>query len=211
MILDRQQILSVQEDGIDWNGKPLVKDADYGPRTRWWHGISTLPCQRQLIVRTFLKYNGRKEDTGKPNRSEWLDEIQKPGGLGVGNPWCIAFISHVMRECSVDWPLYHMSAWAMIEWAKQNGRITENPLPGDLFAFLYNPEAIGFTPGHGGGILATNADWVCDADGNVGDSVCVGKRARQGLTFIRTVDSEDPPLTMPPLKDLTFLDGARTR
>lgn len=211
MILDREQVKEIQLRGIDWTGKKLKVDGDYGPKTQWWHGISTLPPMRQDLTCTALFYNGKKEDTGRPNRSLWLDEIQAPGGLGVGNPWCIAFVSYVMRSCNADWPIYHMSAYAMLQWAKAEGRITTDPLPGDIFAFLYDPTAKGFTPGHGGFVLAANEDWIADIDGNVGDSVKVGKRARQGLTFIRTVPDERPKLIMPPLTELTDLDGSRTR
>ncbi len=211
MTLDTEQIKQIQFGGVDWTGQRLRVDGNYGPKTQWWHGVSLLPHARRLAVLVALSHNGRKEDKGRPNRSEWLDKIQEPGGIGVGNPWCIAFVSNVMHECRVDWPLYHMSAYAMLEWAKANGRITTDPLPGDVFGFLYDTTAKGFTPGHGGFVLAANADWICDIDGNVGDSVKVGKRARQGLTFIRTVPDERIPLIMPPLTELPNLDGARTR
>lgn len=211
MTLDQQQIKFLQAGGIDWNGERLKVDGDYGPKTQWWHGISTLPELRIRVIKTALMHNGIKEDTGRPNRSTTIDRIQKPGGLGLGNPWCIAFVSAVLRDCSVSWPVYHMSAYELLKWAKAEGRITTEPLPGDLFAFLYDTKAVGFTPGHGGFVLGANEDWIADVDGNVGDSVKVGKRARQGLTFIRTVVDERIPLIMPPLKDLVNLDGARTR
>lgn len=213
MALSREEVIAIQKSGIDWTGAPLTPDGVWGARTAWWAGILTLPMQRQRLLHYSLglHHRGVKEDTGRPNRSPFLDTIQAPGGIGPGNPWCIALVSHVMRETGVDWPIYHMSAYELIRWAKASGRVTTSPLPGDAYAFLYNPEAVGFTPGHGGILTASNADWISVCDGNVGDSMRTGKRAAKGLTYIRTVPPSDTPLIMPPLKDLPNLDGARTR
>lgn len=212
MTLTTEQVKAIQRGGIDWFGVKLKEDGDYGPRTQWWDGILSLPLIRQQIIRTALKYNGTKEDAGRPNRSAQIDKWQNPGGLGVGNPWCIAFAMGVLREVGAcqDWP-YHTSAYEFMRWAGVNGLITRDPLPGDCFAFVYDLTAVGQTPGHGGIVLATDVDWMIDVDGNVGDSVVVGKRARDGITYIRTVPDVRHQFVMPPTKDFRNLDGARTR
>jgi hypothetical protein len=212
--MNSEQIKAIQagdgphRPGIDWNGKPLSIDGVWGPKTAWWAGILSLPVQRQNIVRIALSHNGKKEDAGRPNRSVWIDSIQKPAGIGVGNPWCALFLSNVLREAGLeDWP-YHAKVSYLIEWARKEGRITTSPLPGDIFGFLYN-EMEKDSPGHCGGVLASDALWQISVEGNVGDSVKVGKRARQGLTFIRTVPDVREVLAMPPLKDFVNLDGTR--
>jgi hypothetical protein len=207
--VNKEQIIKIQERGIDWNGKPLSHDGDIGPKTAWWIGIESLPETRQRIVRIALGHNGKTEDAGRPNRSVWIDEVQHPAGIGYGHPWCILFPSNVLRAAGLkDWP-YHAGAYAMIEWAKKEGLVTQSPLPGDIFAFTYNVNQA-YSPGHGGIVLAADALWEVSVEGNVGDSVKVGKRARSGLTFIRTVPDHREMLTMPVLKDLPNLDGTRS-
>lgn len=209
MTLDEEQIRHIQTTGIDWYGLPLVVDGKWGPKTAWWAGITTLPTLRQSIVQTVLKYKamGVKEEGGA-NHGPWVDKFLAPAKL-IGEPWCVSFTSYVLREVGMsDWP-YHTSAYGLINWAKQTGRVVKTPLPGDLFAFLHDSHAVGFTPGHGGTVLASDSNWIADCDGNVGNAVDVGKRAIQGLTFIRTVDDAAFPLTMP--TDLRMLDGSGTR
>lgn len=213
--MNKEQITALQRGdgpsrpGLDWNGKPLVVDGDWGPRTAWWAGIKTLPEDRETLIRELLSHNGKKEDDDRPNRSTWIDEIQRPGGVGVGNPWCAAFVSHCLKQTGAfpDWP-YHMKVAYMIEWAKRNGLITQSPLPGDIHAFLYNVNDKE-SPGHTGFYLAGDANWIVCCDGNAGNAVRVGKRARQGLIFIRTVPDSREVLAMPPLKELANLDGSR--
>lgn len=210
--LAHEQIIQIQTGGIDWNGVSLEVDGKWGDKTAWWAGILTLPFQRQKIIRTCLEYYHKdtREDAGRPNRSTVVDSFEKPAGL-LGEPWCVMFTSKVLRECFFDesvWP-YHTSAYGLLEWAKKTNRVVKDPLPGDLFAFLHldDPKH----SGHGGIVLAADALWIADCDGNVGDRVRVGRRARDGLTFIRTVDPVGPQLVMPPREKLDNLDGSRTR
>jgi hypothetical protein len=203
-------VKALQESGIDWFGEPLAVTGKVDARTEWWAGISSLPFQRQQIVRTALGYYQRrvKEDAGRPNRGKYVDLFTAPGKLGPGVPWCIAFTSFVLHvDCGMaDWP-YHMSAYKVIEWAKSEKRITDSPLPGDMFAFTYPDSPT--HEGHGGFVLAHNADWIVDCDGNVGDAVQVGRRASRGLTFIRTVDGAAGP-TMPDIGQFKMLDSTRS-
>jgi hypothetical protein len=208
-LLSREEVKAIQAGsdnvpGIDWFGEPLLVDGNWGPKTAWWAGIQQLEMTRQCIVRIALEHYRlkRSEDKGRPNRGGWVDEIVKPGGIGLGHPWCAAFVANVLQEAGADWPLYHMSAYKILEWAKATGRIVKDPLPGDVFAFMHNQ-----TEGHVGIVLACDLNWICDVDGNVGNKVSVGKRARDGLTFIRTVSNSRFPLVMPPTDKLLILDG----
>lgn len=204
---DNEDILEIQEGGIDYYGEPLKKDG-WGPRTAWWAGILSLPVQRRLIVCAALKYYklGIKDDGN--NRGHWPDEFLKPAGL-IGKPWCVAMTSYILRNeawfTEDVWP-YHTSTLKLIEWAEKNNRVVKEPLPGDLSCFMHNE-----TEGHTDINLATNKYWVLNVGGNLSNTVKVGKRARDGLTFIRTVDVEGSKLACPPLESVLNLDGTRTR
>jgi len=211
ILLTREQVEEIQRDprAVNWKGEKLKVDGDYGPQTQWWHGISVLHPQRVDIVCEMVSYHGKGEDSGTPNRAKWLDKIQEPANLTprYGNPWCVLLQSAILTKCKVkNWP-YFASAYELIRWARQHGLVTENPIPGDIYAFLYNPDAIGFTPGHCGGYLGGSPDWAIGLEGNVGNTTKTGKRARKGLIFIKTVEENTPPLIMPPLAGLPNLDG----
>lgn len=204
--MTKDEVIKVQTPGIDWFGQPLVVDGNAGPKTQWWAGILLLHPTRVQIIKTALEYYRRRVKETAPNRGDGVDEFQEPAGIGLGNPWCIAFTSFVLvNDCRLTWP-YHMSAYQLIAWAKATGRVVQDPLPGDLFAFLYPDSKT--KEGHGGIVLGSDASWIADVDGNVGNAVAVGKRARRGLTFVRTVDAV-PETTMPTLTDLLTLDSAR--
>jgi hypothetical protein len=206
--LSPEDILEIQDGGIDYYGKPLEKNG-WGPRTAWWYGILSLPVQRRLIVCKALQYyaSGKVVDDGN-NRGEWPDKFLKPAGL-IGEPWCVAMTSYILRnEAWFEedvWP-YHTSTLHLIEWARKHDRIVKEPLPGDLVAFMHND-----TEGHTEINLSTNINWVLDVGGNLSNTVKVGKRAKAGLTFIRTVDVEGSKLACPPLEGILNLDGTRTR
>lgn len=208
MTPDAITIRHLQETGINWYGEPLAIDNAYGPETQWWHAISQLEEKRVQIVKDGLVWYKQKtkEDAGKPNRGDRVDKFVQPGGVGLGVPWCIAFTSYVLKvQNGLEIP-YHMSAYALIEWATKHGRLTDDPKPGDRHAFLY-PDSKSHE-GHGGIVLGANADWILCVDGNCGDAVKVGTRARRGLKFISSFSDLHLP-TMPPVKDLIMLDGTR--
>ena len=208
VLLSNEEILQVQENGIDYFGKPLEKNG-WGPRTAWWYGILSLPEQRRRGIRRVLELyqSGKVYDDGN-NRGEWPDKVLKPAGL-IGLPWCVAFTSWILRnECWLDeseWP-YHTSTLHLLEWAEKHNRIVTEPLPLDIACFMHND-----TEGHTEFSLACNKNWTLDAGGNIGNKLQVGKRARAGLTFIRTIPVEPSPLACPPLEGILNLDGTKTR
>lgn len=204
------QIKDLQARGIDWTGMPLQQDGIMGEKTAWFQYLESLDRRREKIVRTALKYYQMpvKEDAGRPNRGFWVDKFQVPTGQPLGIPWCLCFVSAVMTEAGADWPVYHASAAGAMAWAGQAHRIVKDPLPGDCFVFLYPPESSLAGHGHGGIVLGSDGSWIADCDGNVGDSARVGFRAKAGLTFLRSLESEVQPV-MP--QGLERLDGHGTR
>lgn len=207
--MNNDQIKDLQARGIDWTGMTLQQDGVMGEKTAWFQYLESLDRRREKIVRTALKYFQMpvKEDAGRPNRGFWVDAFQKPTGLPPGMPWCLCFVSAVMTEAGADWPVYHASAASAMAWGASQHRIVKEPLPGDIFAFLYPPESSLAGHGHGGIVLGSDGSWIADCDGNVGDSVKVGFRAKAGLTFIRSLDLETSSV-MP--SGIPRLDGHST-
>lgn len=175
-----QELADLQASGMDWYGQRLARDGQYGPRSKWWNMITCLPQWRQDVVTTALGLyrEGAAETT--PNRGTQVDKFCQPGGI-IGSPWCIAFQSYVFRQCGLGLP-YHVSAFETIHWAKREDRVTNTPLPGDGYAFLYDQDAEGFTAGHGGIVLGTRFDLLAVCDGNVRNNIRVGSRPRLRMT-----------------------------
>jgi hypothetical protein len=126
-------------------------------------------------------------------------------------PWCIAYTSYVYRKAGVKLPKYFTSAWQLITWAEQNGKCVDDPLPGDLFALLH-PKKPGDTQwkGHGGIVLAKDAEFLYNCEGNVKNAVRVGRRAiKPEIKFIRMIDNLPEGLTVP--TGMMRIDGLTDR
>lgn len=217
--MTEEEIKSIQRGkpglpGIDWFGKPLLIDGDYGQRTQWWHWVTTFSDFRQRVLRRMLGYHagGLKETTGA-NRDPIIDKMQEPAGLTptYGHPWCVMFVSHCLREEGGDWPIYHAHTGEMLKWAAYENRITLRPKPGDIAAFLYEP-APHRTPGSGHSefVLCPFPNFTMDCGGNLGNMVRVGYRARPGLSFINIEPSApQAPTSLP--RGLLRLDGVADR
>lgn len=225
-MLTKEQVEAIQISGgtreapcgIDWEGELLSVDGDYGPRTQWWHYVSTTCNSVELrTLRIALGHvrNGVRDDGN--NRGLIVDGFMLPAGKKMlGKPWCIGAVSAVLRQAGADWPVYHVSTAAMLQWAAREGRILRAPRPGCAYGFLYPPDvakALGMEPGsgHGGIVTAapTSSPWVSVADGNVRDKYTAGMRAVAPLTFIATTVPVDVSPMLPP--GLPRLDGWRDR
>lgn len=209
-MLSIEQVKQIQKGGIDWTGQPLTVDGDYGPKTQWWHYVSSLSPLRRHFICQLLHFNALGVKDDGHNRGVWVDKFVEPSGFEPGVPWCIALQSFCLTHAGIDWPIYHMSAFKLIEWAKENNQVTDRPLPGDLHAFLYPKGHALYGSGHGGAVLLQGSTWVAVCDGNVEDSIHVGMRQREGLTFIRTVE-DDVQLMNVSSMNLTRLDGWKDR
>lgn len=217
MALSKQEILNIQKDGIDWLGYPLLKDGIWGPKTAWWHGITTLDQKRQDVGRLVLGYHASNvgvETTGR-NDGPFVDMLFEPVGMDKKHyAWCIALISFCLRQCNVPWPKYHTSAYQVIQWAKQNGKIVETPLPFDIEVFLY-PKVKG-EDWKGHGRFITGYDPVtkrtAGVDGNITNTIRCGFRdERPDRYFVRPTGftNKHGVLTMP--TKLIDLDGLADR
>lgn len=196
------EIKSLQTTGIDWFGNPLKADGLWGPKTAWWAGIASLSPLRQEVIRIALGYHaigaGEDKTNSIANDGTFVDMILRPAGLRF-QPWCVSFCSHVYVKAGVPWKKYQTSAWGLIDWASKQDKLVDEPLPGDLFAFLHDrhPGDTQFT-GHGGIVLAKDGDMLYNCEGNVSDSVRAGRRGvTSAMKFIRVMDEQHGTLTFP--------------
>jgi hypothetical protein len=216
MALSKDEVKKIQTGGIDWAGQPLKVDGIMGPKTAWWKGILSLDPKRQEVLRLALGYHATNmgEKTGR-NDGDFVDMLFKPVDLQKrGYSWCVAYISHCYRECGVTWPKYHVSAWSVIDWAKENNRLVEEPMPSDIEVFLY-PKVKGEDwQGHGRIITAYDpvTKRTAGVDGNVQNLVRVGYRdPRPNRYFVRPLGftANHGTLMMP--TGLIDLDGLADR
>jgi hypothetical protein len=212
--LTKDEVKKIQAGGIDWNGQPLKQDGDYGQRTKWWHGITTLDQKRQDVLKLALGYHAANmgEATGK-NDGAFVDMLFKPVGLR-NLAWCLAFVSHCYTRCNVPWPKYHVSAYQVIQWAKENQKFVTEPMPGDLEVFLY--EKVKGEDWKGHGRIVTGYDTItgrtAGVDGNVTNLVRVGFRdPRPDRFYVRPTGftANHGTLVMP--TGLVDLDGLADR
>lgn len=211
------EIKAIQSTGIDWYGAPLKVDGVVGPKTLWWIGILSLDPKRQAVIRLALKYHhekmGEVHGNSIANDGTFVDMLLSPSKL-KNQPWCIAFASHVYQTCAVEWPIYHISTYKAIEWAKRLGLLVSEPLPGDLELFLYPKQPDKDWQGHGRIVLAFDraSKQTYGVDGNVGDRVSTGRRRdRQNRIFVRPkgLTANSKGLTFP--SGTTYIDNIGDR
>jgi hypothetical protein len=208
-----EQIRLIQDGGIDWFGEPLKVDGDWGPRTDWWNVIRQLSQPRQNFLRLALGYHavGAREEPSIENGGTFVDMLLKPANLRH-LPWCAAYVSHCARKSGITWPVYYVSAWALMEYGRKNKLFVEDPLPGDIHVKLHPKQPGEQWKGHVGIYLGGDKDFFACCDGNVNNAVRVGRRARApGICFVRLVPREDGDADpgLPP--KLMRLDGVGDR
>lgn len=188
--MDVQAIRRFQSEASDWTGCPLAVDGQLGPRTRWALAIADLPRYRRDIVRTATLEHGVVEEPFGSNRGAAVDAYLKPAGVGLGQPWCAAFVSWVLRESGcLEGLKYTASAATML---RQLRPCVSKPLPGDVFGWI-NPDGTG----HVGFVIGSPPYLGGDAElitceGNSRNGVRVNRRPREGLMLCRV----QPPLVL---------------
>lgn len=190
MLTDVQAIRRFQSSASDWAGRPLAVDGQLGPRTKWALAIADLPRYRRDIVRTATLEHGVVEEPLGSNRGAAVDAYLKPAGVGLGQPWCAAFVSWVLREAGCLGELkYTASAATML---RQLRPCVGQPLPGDVFGWI-NPDGtghVGFVIGSAP-YLGGEAELIT-CEGNSRNGVRVNRRSREGLMLCRV----EPPLVL---------------
>ena len=186
-----QTIRDFQAASRDWTGAPLKVDGQLGPRTRWAMAIADLPRWRRDVVRRATDMHGACESPNGSNRGEWVDAFLRPAGIGLGHPWCAAFVSWVFRECGLleDVPGgYHVSAAKLLRALP--AQIGE-PTPGDVFGWV-NPDGTG----HVGFVLgaANRLNVLATIEGNSENRVRCCWRPRASLQIATLEPLLEAPL-----------------
>lgn len=178
--MDAQTLRRFQTNATDWTGRPLRVDGQLGPRTRWALAIADLPRHRRDIVQIACSQVGVEEVPAGSNRGVAIDGYLRPAGVGLGQPWCAAFVSWVLREAGVPREEFRYTASAA-GLLKQLRPAVGGLMPGDVFGWV-NPDGtghVGFVIGDDG----TPAGAVITCEGNSRHGVRVNCRPREGLSF----------------------------
>lgn len=198
-----EEIRAFQATRADWNGQRLSTDGVLGPKTEWALALRACGPERERIVRTAQEYLGVVETPLGSNRSPSIDLFLQPAGIGLGHPWCAAFVSYVLRECRVPLVKYHVSVHEMA--AMNPARGTSMALPGDVFYILRKDGT-----GHTGFIIGGSPREVMTLEGNVRNRVMVGRRDRSKINGI--IDTVPSSARMPLVSGtVPDLDGAEDR
>lgn len=136
-----QHRLRVQETGIlgptseeavkaFQRGRGIAADGEIGPVT--WARLFDLSLTTLDIARSYL---GTHETTR--NRGRMIDHWNTLAGVPIGSPWCVSFAYGCVHEaCELlrhPVPLPRTgSSSALFRWAREHGRLTSAPMPGDI-------------------------------------------------------------------------------
>lgn len=163
-------------------GKPLKVDGIEGPETQWSRALGTLDEARCIAVHIAQDSIGLAEDPPGSNndRNGFIRQWLQRCGAQPGQPWCAAFLSHVM-------------SWAgpavMVAGAQVLGKrypAVSEPLAGDIFWY----PTTGWQ-GHCGLVIGTSPDEVMTIEGNCANAVRCVRRPRAGLHFARFIADDD--------------------
>lgn len=132
---------------------------------------------RKQVIDTALSQIGVRELSGK-NDGVAVEKYLKVCGLGKGYAWCAAFISWVYKVNKVT---EFKTAWAPGWFPKK--RITNNPLPGDVFGIWINNRIghVGLVYLWGDKVVRTIEGNTNEAGSREGDGVYEKRRLRRQI------------------------------
>jgi hypothetical protein len=180
-MMSRAQVKAWQESEPrprDWNGALLLNDGDLGPRTRWAMAIDDLPRFRRVAVRTACLLRGTMETPLGSNRHPLIDQWVRDAGGTPGDPWCAAFVYHVLTQAGVPCRRT-VSARQCLE---QFELVPEGAFvyPGDLAGWVNDDGT-----GHVFPVIGITPEGVAGMEGNSDNRVRLTSRVREGLQFRR--------------------------
>lgn len=90
------------------------------------------------VINEAKRYVGLQEVPKLSNRGLQIDYWLIEAGVGIGNPWCAAFVSAIGRQAlGIAWPVVnHAYVQTIVNWGKNF--LVNTPEKGDLFV-LYFP------------------------------------------------------------------------
>lgn len=81
---------------------------------------------------------GVEEDPRGSNWGPRVREYLKKAGINVPAPWCMAFVVWCHRIAGVSPKVLPVTASCtyLLNWAREQGKLTKQPQPGDIFLLL---------------------------------------------------------------------------
>jgi hypothetical protein len=104
----------------------------------------------------------------EPKGSNWgpiVKQYLRAVGILVPAPWCMAFVVWCFRQAGADPKKIPPTASCsfLLHWAKEQGKLTDTPLPGDIFLLLRKGGQTAFHCG----IVDKVSDWrIWTIEGN---------------------------------------------
>ncbi len=79
-----------------------------------------------------------REAPGNRNRGRWVEALQRIGGTVVGQPWCACYVTAMLGLWFDNKPpfAYTASCDTMLEEARRNGWLRDDPAPGAIMFVL---------------------------------------------------------------------------
>ncbi len=142
----------------------------------WIKAVDTLHPLRRFAIRLALMFVGVNEDEGENADSNGLIAgLLARAGVDSPRAWCAAFLSFVLGVTPCAGALTLAGRY----------KLTQSPLPGDMFA--YPTGAMGH--GHCGLVVGVSTAMVATIEGNSGDAVRFQQRWRTqpGIKFYRVL------------------------
>lgn len=165
------------------DGRQLLPDGVWGPRTQWAADIDALPYWRMKIVTLALEHVGETETSRNrgPKIDAWLRACKVDPEDAIDDPWCAAFASMCLRGGGIE------CREASVHRLAAMYPETLAPLAGDLCCLL-RPDGTG----HVDIVTGVSDELVSVVGGNVGNAVRAGRRYRKGRTFRRVGETGVP-------------------
>jgi hypothetical protein len=149
----------------------------------------------QQVLDIALTQVGVQEDPRGSNWGPRVKEYLRVAGINVPAPWCMAFVvwCHRIAGASIKQLPVTASCTYLLNWAKEQGKLTKQPRPGDIFLLL---RPGGKTAFHTGVVRNVSKLWFGTVEGNSNDAGSaegyeVVRRTRQRLArvaFVRIGD-----------------------
>jgi hypothetical protein len=99
-MLSIRDVKTFQADHFDWEGKRLVVDGDFGPKTAWSYAISGIDIPRRAAIRRATSEVGLTEGIG--NRGQKVDGWNQRCGVALGSPWCASSCSYFISVLGAE-------------------------------------------------------------------------------------------------------------
>lgn len=137
----------------------------------------------EKVIAALKAHVGERETHG-PNRSPFIDKINRAAGVPLGSPWCGSIIRWAWFRAGMHDAVARIasaSTWFLVERGRAAGRLRHEPVRG--CAVVWNPGSNGHTEVFDSWFdKAAHEAWTIG--GNTGDAVRFHRRSVRGAFFV---------------------------